>query len=125
MRRFLAVWALACALPFTARAAPYTPQHLTRAESLLRNEVYRSHPYLAQIIDREDPEWSPLRSYGGWGDTNASYGLCQADPGYKMDGHPGWMTNPWVQLRWCVSYADGSYGSEQAAWVFWQGHSWW
>jgi hypothetical protein len=95
--------------------------------------VYRTHPCLAHIIDHEDGLWLPTRvGLGG------SYGLPMASPRSKLayytytaDGHrrgqpvgPGWATNPWDQLSWAENYADGRYGSECAAWAFWQQHHW-
>lgn len=100
----------------------------------LRAYVYRTDPYMAHIIDGEDPCWDPTVSFHGCvsmgrsdrHDVTQSYGLCQADPGTKMEsaGHD-WRTNPVTQLRWCDQYAVSRYGSEAAAWVFWQQHREW
>jgi hypothetical protein len=94
--------------------------------SRLRQLVYRSHPCLARIVDREDGRWDPTINYGGGhGDTSISYGLGQANPGTKMAPYGAdWRTNPWTQLRWMRAYA-GRYGGECGAWAFWQAHWWW
>ncbi len=94
------------------------PPHLTPTQ--LRQAVYRTHPCLARIIDHEDGLWLPVR----WG-AGGSYGLPQAQPASKMrSAGTDWATNPWTQLRWMIGYAVGRYGSECAAWAFWQAHSW-
>ena len=102
----------------TARAA-LTPTRL-------RTLVYRSHPCLAHIIDHEDGRWDPTISFGGGHNPNDSYGLGQANPGTKMAAFgPDWRTNPWTQLRWMRAYAVARYGSECAAWAFWQRNGEW
>jgi hypothetical protein len=91
----------------------------------LRALVYRSHPCLARIIDREDRSWDPTVSFGGGHNVHDSYGLGQANPGTKMAAFGrDWRTNPWTQLRWMESYA-ARYGGECAAWAFWRTHYWW
>jgi hypothetical protein len=102
---------LALATPAQARLSPQR----------LRALVYRTHPCIARIIDHEDGTWEPTR-YG----VGQSYGLPQANPGSKMaSAGPDWRTNPWTQVRWAHGYAVGRYGSECAAWAFWQTHRWW
>lgn len=99
--------------------ARLSPQHL-------RTLVYRTHPCLAQIIDREDPRWDPTVSYGGGHNIYDSYGLVQANPGTKMvSAGADWRTNPWTQIRWGIGYANGRYGSECGALAFWRAHSYW
>lgn len=108
----------------TARSGTHDTSKLSPQR--LRALVYRSHPCLARIIDREDPSWDPTVSYGGGHNVNDSYGLGQANPGTKMARFGAdWRTNPWTQLRWTISYAVGRYGSECAALAFWLRHGWW
>ena len=104
-----------------ARSAPI---HWTPAK--VRAAVYRTDPCLAHIVDHEDGTWDPTRSFGGGHNVNGSYGLGQANPGWKMAPYgKDWRTNPFTQLRWAKAYANGRYGSTCAAWAFWQTHLWW
>lgn len=58
--------------------------------------------------------------------SSGAYGLCQALPGSKMASAGGdWESNPITQLRWCNSYAVGSYGSWAAAYSHWVAYRWW
>lgn len=66
----------------------------------------------------------------GWrvaaSNPSGAYGLCQALPGSKMASAGGdWISNPITQLRWCNSYAVGSYGSWAAAYSHWVAYRWW
>lgn len=66
----------------------------------------------------------------GWRVTasnpSGAYGLCQSLPGSKMASAGGdWTSNPITQLRWCNSYAVGSYGSWAAAYSHWVAYRWW
>jgi hypothetical protein len=98
----------------------HPPHHHHLSPERLRSLVYRTHPCLARIVDREDGTWVPTR-YG----AGQSYGLPQANPGSKMaSAGRQWQTNPWVQLRWMRRYAVDRYGSECGAWSFWQAHAW-
>ena len=110
---------LAAVLAASSAASLHHPHHLTPTR--LRLLVYRTHPCLAHIIDHEDGTWQPTRvGLGG------SYGLPQAQPGAKMaSAGPDWRTNPWTQIRWALQYARARYGSECAAWAWWQAHSYW
>ena len=55
-----------------------------------------------------------------------AYGLCQANPGDKMDSTSSdWETNPITQLKWCSGYAAGRYGSWGAAYNHWLAHRNW
>lgn len=110
--------AAASALVLAATSQAITPHHLSVI-------LHRTNPCLAQIVDVEDGTYQPTRSFGGYGDFNASYGLGQADPGTKMVGFsytvgtehagqspgPRWATDLWTQLRWMRNYVLGRYGS--------------
>jgi hypothetical protein len=95
----------------------------------LRNQVYRTDPCLARIIDRENPLWEPTL-YNGFtywhpGDppSSRSYGLPQAQPPEKMaSAGADWRPNPWTQLAWMRSYVKARYGSACAALAFWLRH---
>lgn len=93
--------------------------------------MQRTDPCLASIVTSENRGWSPTIYFGGshWRPGLSmlplSYGLPQANPGWKMaSAGPDWRTNPWTQLRWMRGYVDGRYGSSCAAWAFWQAHHW-
>ncbi len=120
MNASLALVAAALSFVVASPVAGASPQKL-------RAVVYRSHPCLARIIDKEDGSWDPTVNFGGGhGDTSISYGLGQANPGTKMARFGRlWRTSPWVQLRWMVAYATTRYGGECAAWAWWQAHLAW
>lgn len=92
----------------------------------MRDQLYRIDPCLARIIDRENRYWDPTLDFGGGhGNVYESYGLPQANPGWKMQSAGrDWRTNPWTQIRWAQGYAR-RYGGTCAAWAFWQTHNWW
>jgi uncharacterized protein YabE (DUF348 family) len=85
------------------------------------------------IISHESG-WCPTKAQGEHScppipdnpNTPNGYGLCQATPGYKMaSAGSDWQTNPITQLRWCSGYAQGRYGSWQAAYNHWlSNHNW-
>lgn len=76
--------------------------------------------YVDYIVSHESG-WSPSAS-----NPSGAYGLCQALPGAKMASAGGdWATNPVTQLRWCTSYAKGTYGSWYGAYAFWTSHGYW
>lgn len=57
---------------------------------------------------------------------SGAYGLCQALPGSKMSSAGAdWQTNPVTQLRWCNSYANGTYGGWYGAYIHWVNHRNW
>ncbi len=94
--------------------------HPALTPTQLRAHIYRTDPCLAHIIDHEDGTWDPRRV------GLSGYGLPQANPGSKMaTSGADWRTNPWTQIRWSRGYATGRYGSECAAWAFWQRNHWW
>ena len=56
---------------------------------------------------------------------SGAYGLCQAYPASKMkSAGSDWRTNYKTQLKWCMGYIKGRYGSPSSAWSFWQKHHW-
>lgn len=60
--------------------------------------------------------------------SNASshaYGIPQALPGSKMTSiSDDWQTNPLTQIRWGLTYIQGSYGTPCAAWGHSQAMNW-
>lgn len=89
--------------------------------------------YVVDILNRENALWCPTRWQGqagcpsGYienfpgaeGSNQIGYGLCQATPANKMaSAGADWRTNPVTQLKWCVQYALGRYGSWQEAQKF-------
>ncbi len=98
------------------------------------------YPYVNYIVSNESG-WCPTKVQGEIGycpgyapsigvlESEIGYGLGQATPGIKMqsfgNGTNSWETDPVVQLHWATSYADGRYGSWQAAYNHWQYyHNW-
>lgn len=111
-----------------AYPAPMPPPraHLTTEATVFRAATWRTDPCLVPIIDHEDPSWDPTISYGGGHNVNDSYGLGQANPGTKMASFGAdWATSRSTQLRWARAYAVARYGSECAAWGYWQAHWRW
>ena len=54
-----------------------------------------------------------------------AYGLCQSLPASKMkSAGSDYRTNYKTQLKWCMGYIKGRYGSPSNAWNFWQKHHW-
>jgi len=93
------------------------------------------YPYVNYIVSNESG-WCPTKLQGQIGycpgyapssfPSYLGYGLGQATPGTKMAAFGSdWATNPVTQLRWATSYADGRYGSWEAAYNFWQAHHYW
>lgn len=93
------------------------------------------YQYADYIISRESG-WCPTKWQGQYGgcpayhgtptSSGTGYGLCQSTPAWKMaSAGADWATNPVTQLRWCTGYANGRYGSWQAAYNFWVKNHWW
>ncbi len=56
---------------------------------------------------------------------SGAYGIPQALPGSKMaSAGPDWQTNAATQIRWGLSYIDGTYGSPCTAWSHEQSTGW-
>ncbi len=54
-----------------------------------------------------------------------AYGIPQALPGSKMaTAGADWATNPVTQVKWGISYVDGTYGSACGAWNHELSHGW-
>lgn len=87
-----------------------------RSHPEVRTWLLKHHHYcLVHIIDHEDGTYDPTR-YG----AGSSYGLPQANPGYKMASvGRDWATNPYTQIRWMKIYVR-KYGGECGAWEHWK-----
>ncbi|MFJ6073969.1 transglycosylase SLT domain-containing protein [Streptomyces sp. NPDC093065] len=74
----------------------------------------------SNIVDHES-SWN----YRAVNASSGAYGLFQALPGSKMSSvGADWQTNPATQIKWGLTYMNGSYGSPCAAWSFWQANHW-
>lgn len=57
--------------------------------------------------------------------SSGAYGIPQALPGGKMASAGGdWQTNPQTQVKWGLSYIQGSYGTPCGAWGHSQATGW-
>jgi uncharacterized protein YabE (DUF348 family) len=95
------------------------------------------YPYVNYIVSNESG-WCPTKWQGEVGycpgyfeptysiSDGPGYGLGQATPADKMAPFGSdWETNPVTQLEWATSYADGRYGSWEAAYQHWYDyHNW-
>ena len=93
------------------------------------------YAYVDYIVSRESG-WCPTKMQGQYGacpgyaptsfPSYLGYGLGQATPATKMSSFGAdWATNPVTQLRWATSYADGRFGSWEAAYEYWASHHNW
>jgi resuscitation-promoting factor RpfB len=93
--------------------------------------------YVNYILSRESG-WCPTKWQGQVGycppyyepihseSSGFGYGLCQSTPASKMaSAGEDWRSNAVTQLRWCSGYAEGRYGSWEAAYNFWSINHWW
>lgn len=67
--------------------------------------------------------YRPLKALtDGW----VGYGICQSTPGIKMSTMGGdYLTNPVLQLRWCVTHANASHGGWANSYNYWLAHRNW
>jgi soluble lytic murein transglycosylase-like protein len=105
--------AAAAPAPVPASSAPTPAGSLQQYAMSIFGSQYSC---AAAIIDRESG-WNVYAQnpYSG------AYGIPQALPGSKMaSAGADWATNGDTQLRWMLSYVNGTYGGACAAWSFWQ-----
>lgn len=58
-------------------------------------------------------------------ETTRAYGIPQALPGWKMlTAGPGWLLDPWTQIRWGLGYIAARYGTPCGAWLHSEAYSW-
>ena len=99
-----------------------TPEHA---------DPYRQHEleiiYLLTDPNDNQPLWA-LES--GWNiyasnPSSGAYGIPQALPGSKMaSAGPDWQGDAATQIRWGLSYIQGTYGSPCAAWSHEEADGW-
>jgi hypothetical protein len=102
----------------TATLSDYSPGSVKAyAQTLVPADQWDS---FNSIITHES-DWDYTATNG----SSGAYGLPQALPGSKMGSVASdWRTNPVTQLKWGLDYMNTTYGSPNAAWVFWQNHNW-
>ena len=108
------------AQPRAASAPSGSPQQI--AERMLSQFGWSSSQFscLQPLWDRESG-WNPYAQ----NPSSGAYGIPQALPGSKMASAGGdWQTNPATQIRWGLSYIQGSYGSPCGAWAHEQADGW-
>jgi hypothetical protein len=74
-----------------------------------------------------DPLWAHESGWNVYASNPGSgaYGIPQALPGSKMaSAGPDWQTDAATQLRWGLSYIQGTYGSPCAAWSHEEATGW-
>jgi hypothetical protein len=74
-----------------------------------------------QPLWAHESDWNPYAQ----NPSSGAYGIPQALPGWRMASAGGdWQSNPATQIRWGLSYIQGSYGSPCAAWAHEQAAGW-
>lgn len=104
---------LAAAAQRSLAAVPATPRVVTAPTS---GDCYGVNSYAAYIYQRESGCNPGSVNPGGCA------GIGQACPGSKMGCG---LSDVSCQLAYFEAYALGRYGSWEAAYNFWQSHSWW
>jgi hypothetical protein len=108
------------AQPQAASAPSGSPQQI--AEQMLSEFGWSSGQFscLQPLWDHESG-WNPYAQ----NPSSGAYGIPQALPGSKMASVGGdWQSNPATQIRWGLSYIQGSYGSPCGAWAHEQSDGW-
>ena len=108
------------AQPQAASAPSGSPQQI--AEQMLSEFGWSSGQFscLQPLWDHESG-WNPYAQ----NPSSGAYGIPQALPGSKMANAGGdWQSNPATQIRWGLSYIQGSYGSPCGAWAHEQSDGW-
>jgi|SRR5665213_2983072 len=114
----------------TAYVAPH------RAVKTQAYDLSSLQQYARGIIDStwDDSYWEAfdwiITEESGWRfdaeePTTHAYGLCQAMPASKMaNAGLDYLTNPTIQVAWCISYVKNRYGTPQNAKDFHLLHGW-
>jgi hypothetical protein len=108
------------AQPQAASAPSGSPQQI--AEQMLSEFGWSSGQFscLQPLWDHESG-WNPYAR----NPSSGAYGIPQALPGSRMASAGGdWQSNPATQIRWGLSYIQGSYGSPCGAWAHEQSDGW-
>lgn len=108
--------ALADQLAAAARRLQAAPGPAVQVAPPSSGDCFGVNQYAAYIYQRESG-CNPGSVNGG-----GCAGIGQACPGSKM---PCSLTDVQCQLAYFEAYALGRYGSWEAAYQFWIGHSWW
>jgi hypothetical protein len=104
-----------------ATSAPSgSPQQI--AEQMLSQFGWSSSQFSClQPLWALESGWNIYASNPGSG----AYGIPQALPGSKMaSAGPDWQSNAATQIRWGLSYIQGTYGSPCAAWSHEEADGW-
>jgi hypothetical protein len=97
-----------------------SPQQI--AEQMLSQFGWSSSQFSClQPLWAQESGWNIYASNPGSG----AYGIPQALPGSKMaSAGPDWQSNAATQIRWGLTYIQGTYGSPCAAWSHEQADGW-
>jgi hypothetical protein len=103
-----------------ASAPSGSPQQI--AEQMLSQFGWSSSQFSClQPLWALESGWNIYASNPGSG----AYGIPQALPGSKMaSAGPDWQSNAATQIRWGLSYIQGTYGSPCAAWSHEEADGW-
>jgi len=103
-----------------ASAPSGSPQQI--AEQLLGQFGWSSGQFSClQPLWAHESGWNPYAQ----NPSSGAYGIPQALPGSRMaNAGADWQSNPATQIRWGLSYIQGSYGSPCGAWAHEQAAGW-
>jgi hypothetical protein len=103
-----------------ASAPSGSPQQI--AEQMLSQFGWSSSQFSClQPLWAEESGWNIYAS----NPSSGAYGIPQALPGSKMaSAGPDWQSNAATQIRWGLTYIQGTYGSPCAAWSHEQADGW-
>jgi hypothetical protein len=103
-----------------ASAPSGSPQQI--AEQMLSQFGWSSSQFSClQPLWAQESGWNIYAS----NPSSGAYGIPQALPGSKMaSAGPDWQSNAATQIRWGLTYIQGTYGSPCAAWSHEQADGW-
>jgi len=104
-------------------AAPPSP---AGAPQQIAMAMLASYGWSSSQFSCLDPLW---QRESGWNvyasNPDGAYGIPQAFPGSKMaSAGPDWQSSAATQIKWGLSYIQGTYGSPCAAWSHSQATGW-
>ena len=104
----------------TASAPSGSPQQI--AEQMLSQFGWSGSQFSClQPLWAQESGWNVYAS----NPSSGAYGIPQALPGSKMgSAGPDWQSNAGTQIRWGLTYIQGTYGSPCAAWSHEQADGW-
>jgi hypothetical protein len=104
----------------TASAASGSPEQI--AEQMLGQFGWSSGQFAClQPLWAQESGWNVYAS----NPSSGAYGIPQALPGSKMaSAGPDWQSDAATQIRWGLTYIQGSYGSPCAAWSHEEADGW-